>query len=131
MATLRWYGDSVIRDVRGTLRVRLERAAIEVKGYIKEKLSRGQPTRIPAESKAKYGTDPSKAGEYPKIVTSELRTSVDHEVDDTELRARVGTNVKHGLYLELGTRKMQRRPWLSRGVQEMQSRIKKILGGGG
>jgi hypothetical protein len=43
--------------------------------------------------------------------------------------ARVGTNIKYGLYLELGTRSMSARPWLRRALAERRAKIARIFGG--
>lgn len=58
---------------------------------------------------------PSKPGEFPAAKTGELHqsiTSVDAS-DGTALRFEVGTNVPHGTYLELGTSKMEPRPFMA------------------
>ena len=68
--------------------------------------------------------DPSRPGEYPKMFTGQLRRNVQCELDRASFTARVGTNVVYGKWLELGTRRMARRPWLSRGVAE--DRLKDI-----
>lgn len=57
---------------------------------------------------------PSSPGEPPAVDTGTLRRSVQMEVQDapTLIIVRVGTNLKYGLFLEIGTVHIQPRPWL-------------------
>lgn len=57
---------------------------------------------------------PSRPGQPPRVDTGLLRSSITHEVESDlfSVEARVGTNVKYGLFLEIGTEKMEPRPWL-------------------
>jgi HK97 gp10 family phage protein len=134
---MRWYGASVKAKMDGMVNERLDRAARETRDYIRKQIStpnieergdRGR-NRKGQFTKAKRGTNPSKPGEYPHKLTGHLRRNVEMEHDREKMIARVGTNVEYGRYLELGTRKMKRRPWLSRALVEMRQRIKQILRG--
>ena len=57
---------------------------------------------------------PSSPGEPPRIDTKNLHESImtETQVERTSIETRIGTNVDYGLFLELGTSKMQPRPWL-------------------
>ena len=57
---------------------------------------------------------PSRPGEPPHIDTKTLHDSIMTETqkESDSVETRVGTNVKYGLYLELGTVKMLPRPFL-------------------
>ena len=57
---------------------------------------------------------PSSPGEPPRIDTKNLHESImtETEVERTSIETRIGTNVRYGLFLELGTRHMAPRPWL-------------------
>ena len=81
-------------------------------------------------AKITRGGNPSAPGEYPRKMLGHLRRNIQMEFDAATMVARVGTNVKYGKYLETGTRRMAARPWLSRGLREAQSAIRRILGGG-
>lgn len=78
----------------------------------------------------------SAPGEFPMSDTGRLASSVDIEGLGTET-VSVGTNVKYGLHLELGTSRMFPRPWLfpsaERASQEItrdaQKRYVQKLGG--
>jgi HK97 gp10 family phage protein len=70
---------------------------------------------------------PSKPGQPPRKQTGQLQGSITYEIDPVKMTARVGTNLMHGKYLELGTRKMAKRPWLKRAVNEMRGDVLRIL----
>lgn len=127
---MRWYGTSIKVKMDGLINERLDRAARETRDYIREQISTPNIEER-GERGAKRGTNPSKPGEYPHKLTGHLRRNVEMEHDREKMTARVGTNVEYGRYLEFGTRKMKRRPWLSRALLEMQQRIKHILRGRG
>lgn len=60
------------------------------------------------------GHTASRPGMPPHVDTGRLRASITHEVETRLLNiiGRVGTNVKYGRWLELGTSRMAARPWL-------------------
>lgn len=71
-----------------------------------------------------YGANPSRPGEPPRKQTGTLRRSVQSEVDEASLTARVGTNVEYGKHLELGTKRgIAPRPWLRRAFAESLPKI--------
>lgn len=74
-----------------------------------------------------YGKAPSKPGDPPHLQKGRLRGSIAWELV-SQLVGRVGTNLKYGRALELGTSKMAARPWLRRALAEMQDKINRILG---
>ena len=65
---------------------------------------------------------PSAPGEPPRIDTGELVDSIKAELrqDRNGVTVRVGTNVAHGLHLELGTSKMAARPWLRPALRRLK-----------
>ncbi len=72
------------------------------------------------------GLNVSKTGnEHPQIKTGELLGSITHEVGDGEVL--IGTNVKHGKYLEFGTSRMPPYPWLFPAVELKRTEIIDIL----
>lgn len=79
----------------------------------------------------RYYLDPSKPGEYPKRRTGFLRNHIIYAVDPAELVAQWGISADpqaiYGKYLELGTARMQRRPWMSRANVETRSALKAIM----
>ena len=74
------------------------------------------------------GENVSKTGnEHPQIKTGELLGSITHEVGDSEVV--IGTNVKHGKYLEHGTSRMPPYPWLFPAVELKKPEIIEALKG--
>lgn len=78
---------------------------------------------------------PSKPGEPPAVMTGKLRASITHEVKaGQEMEAKVGIRggtlpdtKNYGLFLEFGTSKMQRRPYLRPALEKnMQTIVDKI-----
>ena len=124
---VKWYGGKVIPQIKRKTAARLELAAAAIQNAAKEGLGREQPTK--GTGLNMRGLDPSKRKEYPKVVTGHLRKNVFRTIDKKSLVARVGTNVKYGRYLELGTIWMQRRPWLSLALRDAMPEVRRLLGG--
>lgn len=74
-----------------------------------------------------YNFTHSKPGNPPYKQSGRLRASIAWEVNG--LTGRVGTNVLYGLFLELGTRMMKRRPWLVKNLMQHRSDIEAIIQG--
>lgn len=99
------------------------------------------------ENTAKRGmtdtqTDPAKAykrgtrthyasqeGAYPAVDYGPLRQSITHDVeqDGATVVGRVGTNLTEGLMTELGTSKMEPRPWLKPSIEVNREKIHSII----
>jgi hypothetical protein len=154
VAGLEWHGDDFKKWIAGEMRLRLAAASEVVKSRAVRLLSvsvwelskvdyvrvhrriKGRNTTT-IQVKKSYDLVRSKPGEPPRAETSTLRKSVHYEVLYTELRARVGTNVKYGLYLQLGVRSKRRgakgrwriapRPWLDVALRIEQARVTRIL----
>jgi HK97 gp10 family phage protein len=71
----------------------------------------------------------SAPGQYPMTDTGRLQSSI--KVKPTKpsrkMTGRVGTNVEYGKYLEFGTSKMEKRPWLRRSFRKAIRNIDKEL----
>ncbi len=71
----------------------------------------------------------SEPGQYPMTDTGRLQSSI--EVKPTKparkMTGRVGTKLEYGKYLEFGTSKMQKRPWLRRSLRKALRNIDKEL----
>lgn len=74
--------------------------------------------------KGRQVRQPSIPGKPPHRQTGQLVSSVGHEFEQGGLVGIVGTNVKHGFWLEFGTTKMAARPWLRPAFDRM---VKKAL----
>ena len=125
----KWYGEAVKQKVDREIDKRIKRACHVIADHARENMKRSQATA--GTGTKKRGLDPSKPGEYPKKVTGHLRRNVRWEYDPSIKTGRVGVgaDAEYGKHLELGTRKMQRRPWLSRAVAETLTKVRNILKG--
>jgi HK97 gp10 family phage protein len=122
--SLRWYGEERKREIEREMRQRVKSAVREV--YNRARILVDEAGTAKRKGKAKvYGAVRSLPGEPPRKQTGQLRRSIASEV--LSLVGRVGTNVKYGKHLELGTRHMQPRPWLRRALNESRGKIEAIL----
>lgn len=137
-----WHGEAAKDHVRGKIIRALSLAAQVCSRKAKELLSvSGTGTRSKgggvtrkvkggSGGKTAYGAFPSAPGEPPRKQLGTLRASVNYDVDEAALTARVGTNEEYGKFLELGTsRGLKPRPWLRRALAETAAQINSILGG--
>lgn len=126
-----WRGEQYRKALEARVTRSLHVATIAVESRAKDLLSvPGTAPRGPAGrdksgrfTKAKvYGAIRSRPGEPPRKQLGHLRRSVAREV--VSLKGRVGTNVKYGRWLELGTGRMAARPWLRRSLAERKDAIR-------
>ena len=70
-------------------------------------------TRFSGPTKSLPDAVPSRPGEPPHVRTGTLARSIDQETFErvNEFIGRVGTNLKYGLWLEIGTANMEMRPY--------------------
>jgi len=115
--SIRWHGEAFKGLTREQLGDNLERAAITLKGIVKQSLRIGN----------KHGDSPSRPGEPPRRRTGRLSGSIAHEVDRDRLRARVGTNLVYAKFLELGTCRMAARPFLRPALENTRDRLAELL----
>lgn len=75
---------------------------------------------------------PSRPGEPPRKRTGWLQRNVNYELDRKRLAGRIGiaTNAKYGAFLELGTRRMQPRPFLLSTIRANMDAARAIMRGG-
>lgn len=129
---VKWYGPQCTKAMRTETQKRLNKAAMWLQTFIREKLSEDQPkVRVKAKGKkAGYfrGFSPSLPGRYPKRLSGQLVRSISWEAGSGY--ARVGTNLRYGRWLETGTRRMARRPWLTLACQAAKMQLSAILNTG-
>lgn len=136
MARINWYGNRVFTLATSANVKAMQKAALLVESDVKKNFTlQGQGRR--------YGKHiASRPGEPPAIDTGILRASIMNEVElkgisvegkvgpDIELiaaKAPVGTNVEYGYYLEIGTSKMEPRPFLRPAIKRTKSKVVKIF----
>lgn len=113
---MEWHGDELAKLVEDEMTKRLAAAAEVVRAEAVRSIKTPYP---PA----------STPGEPPhsRSGASGLFGSVFYRVDKALRRAVIGTPLKYGLYLELGTKRMAARPWLRPALMKAMPRIKAIL----
>lgn len=104
------YRKEVEKKIDDDLTKKMERVGLIVENQAKENVNQLPP-------------------EHPQVQTGQLRSSITHEVENTkdEHIALIGTPVKHGLYLELGTINMPAYSWLMPAVEMSRDKIKDTL----
>jgi hypothetical protein len=124
-AKFNWNGDEIASKIKGTMLDRLDFAGITLMNEARDLISRSQPRS--GKGARKVGLDPSRPGTPPKRVTGTLHRSVFWALDRQRGKGRVGTPLKYGLFLELGTSKMAARPWMITALRNKREAIKRIL----
>ena len=100
------------RNTRDRFKKVLLLSAVNIAESSKEEIQHGNP-RTGHVYRKKSGRlhRASAPGEYPASDTGQLVNSI-HAIQVSGLAVRVGAMAKHGKYLEEGTSKMAKRPWL-------------------
>jgi HK97 gp10 family phage protein len=129
---VQWSGDKFLSDVEKTLGENLEKAAIYYKSEVKKALNRSQEReRYVGDAGVYYhGLDPSAPGEAPKKLTGYLQRSIAHEMSADKQVAFVGSALDYAFFLEMGTSKMQARPFLRPTLARLRDEITKIIATG-
>jgi phage gpG-like protein len=97
--------------------------ALELQGEIRRRISRGSRSGRIYKRGAKGEHQASAPGEYPKTDFGGLVQSIFVQMQDRNLDASVGTDLKYGTHLEFGTSKMAARPWLFPTFEDLKPRI--------
>lgn len=122
---IKWHGDEFVLQIERGMASRLKLAGAVVVGETKRLLGvQGRPSVV----SQKKGTSitHSAPGEPPRWQTKTLRQSITQEsVSKTE--ERVGTNVEYAKWLELGTSRMAKRPYLRPALAKSRNKIIKLL----
>ncbi len=117
-------------NIKRILFRRVEKAAIHLSNQTKITLS-GQRTgkryKVPG-TRATYQA--SMPGEPPAVRTGTLRNSIKYRMRDEgkDVIADVGSDIEYALYLEHGTRRMAKRPFLLPTFLKEQDTMKRMIG---
>jgi len=76
--------------------------------------------------------NPSKPGEAPRLRTGQGQRGIVFEFSEDGMSSRVGVTkaAMHMFYLEVGTRRVARRPWLLATLEKNQNTIGKLAAAG-
>ena len=94
-------------------------------GEVKEELASRIPNILEAIGIEAEGNAVSEITEMEAVDTGRLRASISHAVDGDAVY--IGTNVEYGPYVELGTSKMEARPFLHNAVANYVDDYKAIM----
>ena len=114
---INWFGKEVMAELNKRADRALGKTAIAIQNKIKSSMT--EPKSGTEPPKAKRGKKKARAhkrrrsleGEPPAVQTGKLRSSV-AVVKPKELTRQIGTNLPYGKWLELGTSKMEARPYI-------------------
>lgn len=115
-----WKGKQSEKAIKNALKKGLNDAALSTEAYIKKKLS---------EKDNRSGGNPSRPGEYPAAVTTQLRESIFSDVREgyqgllAIVASAKGPASDYSAYLEFS----MDRSFLRRGVDENQREIQRLL----
>ena len=121
---LKWNGDHALEFVEGACWEGIQRATVFLHAQCQQALNVSNPR--PYDS-------PSRPGEAPRKRTGFLQRNTLYDLSKVELRGRVGVrqNAMYGLFLELGTRHIDPRPWLWATVRRTWSTLAQLASSGG
>lgn len=114
----RWHGDEFMRKLRAEMEKRLATGAEVVRADAVRSI------RTPYPPASTPGEPP-----HTRSGASGLLGSVFCQVRATASKpsAIIGTALKYGLFLEIGTSKMAARPWLRPALTKTMERVKRIM----
>ena len=115
-------------DIAEMIRVKVENSLVDAallvhESAVKSILAKGSGSRTVTRYNPKRQQLVSEPGNPPNSDMGTLVQSIQFEVDKDNLEAYVGTNLKYGLYLEIGTTSTKARPWLLPAFQKNRDQI--------
>lgn len=118
-----WQGEAAKVQVKAAAWTNLQKCVVTFHTMLLSALNVANPRP--------YRT-PSQPGEPPRKRTGHGQAGVQYELDEATLSGRVGVTkaVVYMLFLELGTRVMDARPWLLATLKRNLDRLSQIAGGG-
>jgi hypothetical protein len=141
-----WHGPEQTERIRLVTLEAITRATVELWNLVQTALNvpntgervKYKHKRTPKGRPASHTIypHPSRPGEPPRKRTGFLQRNVKYEITPEGVgRVGVVQNARYGAYLELGTRRVQARPWLLATVRANLDRLRAIIfgaaGGGG
>lgn len=134
MINVRWQPGDPFPLIRAEAWAGLQRAVAFLHAKLLEELNTPNTgTRVKYRKGGKRRSrtvyrDPSRPGEPPRKRTGWLQRNVLYELDKAALRARVGVSSSaiYGMFLDLGTVRMQARPWLAVTVKKYAAQMRAL-----
>jgi HK97 gp10 family phage protein len=120
-----WQGDKFLNKLNPTVEKELESFGYSMVNDAKKLISKKGTGKIYKTGKTSKH-QASAPGQPPATASGELKGSIGHKVETgrTVVALLVGTWADHGIYTELGTKKMAPRPWLSVIFKQYAPKIK-------
>lgn len=124
-----WNGDKAFNLVIEAGWEGIQRATVYFWQHVQQALNKPN-VRVKKKGGGVVWTDSSKPGEPPRKRTGFLQGHVKYELDKKALASRVGlaANAKYGLFLEMGTKKMDARPWLLATLEKVMPQLRALVG---
>ncbi len=121
--------DSFMAMFRRDAEKNLTKAGIYFVSQLRTELNVAQPyTRSPAGNY--HGRNPSAPGNFPHKLSGGLQKSITWKLDKPNLVLTVGSNLGgYPKFLQLGTKSMQPRPWLTLSWGRHEAKITSIVTG--
>lgn len=120
MGRMNWNGDAFMEAMEARYSARVEAGANLLAQRMRERIGiQGPPRSLPGES--------------PHRDTGNLQANVEingPEIQGSKIIASVGTSLAYGLYLELGTEKMQQRAWMLPTLLENGPEVASVIAEG-
>lgn len=128
----KWYGDRILKKITGKAEKALTKVAIATTNSAKLSMTEPKSGAPVPPGQGSRGGHPwqkrqrSAKGEAPAVQTGALRASVTYTTPKRGMRY-VGTNIKYGLHLEVGTSVMAARPWLRPAFNKNKDLLSKYM----
>ena len=123
--------NATVNRLKKQMETNFKKAGFFLVSQIRKALNVAQPYRRYTGAKGVYykGFSPSSPGQFPKKLSGQLIKSITFNVETAPtLTLIVGSNLHgHPLYLELGTKRMKPRPWLSKSWTDNASKVHAML----
>ncbi len=113
-AKLIWNGTAAKANVRAKVAVRVKAATDTLFSALVKKMSKSSPPS-------------SKPGEYPGKRTGRLVKTFRKEFSAKKLEGRVGSEDELARIMQLGSKNMRPRPWLSLIIAEMKTKLRGVV----
>jgi len=124
---LTWLGPEVEKRIWDELEKRISKSITKLHSFTKMMVSKNQPTR--RTGNRKRGLNPSRAGQYPKKVTGKFAKSLKKKMRHNAyfIEGKFFSDGLLGIWLQMGTRNMDPRPWMSKALKSMEAPIRRII----